>query len=64
MLSLRAYGYDSCAMEGYDSKRIKKILSLPGDAVVVMVIAAGGRGKGGIYGERLRFDSARFIKKV
>jgi len=64
MLSLRAYGYDSCPMEGYDSKRIKKILGLPKDAVVVMVVAAGKRGKGGIYGERIRFDSVRFIKKV
>ena len=64
MLSLRAYGYDSCPMEGYDSKRIKKILGLPDDAVVVMVVAAGKRGKGGIYGERIRFESIRFIKKV
>ena len=64
MLSLRAYGYDSCPMEGYDSKRIKKILGLPRDAVVVMVIAAGRRAKGGIYGERIRFKSDRFIKKV
>jgi len=64
MLSLRAYGYDSCPMEGYDSKRIKKILRLPSDAVVVMVVAAGKRGKGGVYGERIRFDSERFIKKV
>jgi len=64
MLSLRAYGYDSCPLEGYDSKRIKKILRLPNDAVVVMVVAAGKRGKGGIYGGRIRFDSVRFIKKV
>ena len=64
MLSLRAYGYDSCPMEGYDSKRIKKILGLPGDAVVVMVVAAGKRGKGGIYGERIRFASSRFINKI
>lgn len=64
MLSLRAYGFDSCPMEGYDSKRIRKILNLPGDAVVVMVIAAGRRGKGGIYGVRVRFQSSRFIKTV
>ncbi|HPQ55159.1 MAG TPA: nitroreductase family protein [Spirochaetota bacterium] len=64
MLSLRAYGYDSCPMEGYDSKRIKKILDLPGDASVVMVVAAGKRVKGGIYGPRIRFDSGKFIKKV
>jgi nitroreductase len=64
MLSFRAYGFDSCPMEGYDSKRIKKILDLPCDSVVVMVIAAGKRGEGGIYGPQLRYDSKRFIKKV
>jgi nitroreductase len=64
MLSFRAYGFDSCPMEGYDSKRIKKILGLKRDAVVVMVIAAGRRAHGGIYGPRLRFDKARFIKKI
>lgn len=64
MLSLRAYGYDSCPMEGFDSKRIKKILALPRDAAVVMVISAGKRAKGGIYGQRIRYDSKRFIKIV
>jgi nitroreductase len=64
MLSLRAYGYDSCPMEGYDSKRIRKLLGLPRDAVVMMVIAAGKRTDKGIYGPRIRFDSSRYIKKV
>lgn len=64
MLSLCAYGFDSCPMEGYDSKRIKKILSLPNDALIVMVIAAGKRASNGVYGPRMRFDSSRFIKKV
>ncbi|MCP4132482.1 MAG: nitroreductase family protein [bacterium] len=64
MLSLRAYGYDSCPMEGYDSKRIKKLLGLSRDSVVVMVISAGKRAAGGIYGPRIRFDSSRFIKHV
>ncbi|HOR92628.1 MAG TPA: nitroreductase family protein [Spirochaetota bacterium] len=64
MLSLRAYGYDSCPMEGYDSKLIKKILQLPDDAVVVMVISAGKRAIGGIYGPRIRYDENRFLKRV
>jgi len=64
MLSLRAYGYDSCPMEGFDAKRIKKILSLPGDAAIVMVVSAGKRAPGGIYGKRIRYDSNRFIKYV
>lgn len=64
MLSLRAYGFDSCPMEGYDSKRIKKLLGLGRNASVVMVISAGRRAPGGIYGDRIRFSSERFIKKV
>ena len=64
MLTFRAYGFDTCPMEGYDSKRIRKLLGLARDAAVVMVIAAGRRAPGGIYGPRIRYDSARFIKKV
>ena len=26
MLSMRAYGFDTCPMEGFDSSRLKKIL--------------------------------------
>ncbi len=64
MLSMRAYGFDSCPMEGYDSSRIKKILGLPKDAVIVMAIGTGKRKKGGIWGKRIRFDSSRFLKEV
>ena len=28
MLGVRAYGYDSCPMEGFDDKRVRKILKL------------------------------------
>ena len=64
MLSLRAYGFDSCPMEGLDSKVVKKLLGLAGDASVVMVISAGKRAPEGIYGQRIRFDPERFIRKV
>lgn len=64
MLSLRAYGYDSCPMEGMDSKRIKKLLSLPKGAQVCMVVSAGKRASNGVYGKRLRLNSERFIKVV
>lgn len=64
MLSFRAYGFDSCPMEGYDSRRVKKLLKLPRDAAVVMIVSAGKRGDGGIYGPRIRFDSSRFIHKI
>ncbi len=64
MLSFSAHGFDTCPMEGFDSKRIKRILNLPRDAIVVMVIAAGKRAANGIYSPRIRFDSSRFIKMV
>jgi nitroreductase len=64
MLAFRARGWDSCPMEGMDSRRIKKLLGLPGDATVVMVISAGKRSRKGVYGPRLRFDRSLFIKEA
>ena len=62
MLAFRAAGYDSCPMEGIDSRRIRKLLKLPRDARVVMVVSAGKRAENGVYGERVRLDRALFIK--
>ena len=64
MLALRAYGFDSCPMEGLDSTRVKRILELSRDAEVVMAISAGKRAPQGIYGPRMRFDRREFIKEV
>ncbi len=64
MLALRAYGYDSCPMEGMDSKRIRKMLNLPRSAEVSMVISAGKRADNGVYGKRFRLDSDNFIKII
>ncbi len=63
MLAFRAAGYDSCAMEGFDARRVEKLLKLPRDASVVMIVAAGKRKQGGIYGRRVRFDSKLFVKE-
>jgi nitroreductase len=65
MLSFRAYGYDSCPMEGLDHERVKELLGLKGtQAEICMAISAGKRAENGIYGERIRFDKDWFIKKV
>ncbi len=64
MLAARAYGFDSCPMEGYDSKRLKKVLKLPSDAVPVMGLALGERSKEGIYGPQIRFNANLFIHEV
>ena len=64
MLSLRAFGYDSCPMEGMDSKRIKKLLGLPHPAEISMVISAGKRAENGVYGKQFRFNKNYFIHEV
>ena len=64
MLALRAYGYDSCPMEGMDSKRIKKMLDLPRKAEVFMVVSVGKRAENGVYGKRSRLNSENFIKVI
>jgi nitroreductase len=61
MLALRAYGYDSCAMEGCDPDRVAKLLKLPRDAQIVMVLGAGRRTRGGVYGPKLRLPRELFI---
>ena len=61
MLAMRAHGFDSCPMEGMDSARVKRILDLPNQAVVTMVISAGKRAEGGVYGRRLRFEREHFV---
>lgn len=64
MLAFRAAGYDSCPMEGMDSTRVRRLLQLPRDATVVMVISAGKRKPQGVYGPQIRFDSKDFIREV
>jgi nitroreductase len=64
MLAFRAHGYDTCPMEGYDSKRVKKAMGLPCKAEIVMIVGAGKRDIGGVYGPRIRFERSRFIKTL
>lgn len=64
MLSLRAYGYDSCPMEGIDSTRIKKLLKLPRGAEICMVVGAGRRDTKGIFGPQVRMAKEKFLFEV
>lgn len=61
MLALRATGYDSCPMEGFDERRVKRLLRLGRGAHVVMVIGAGRRAKGGVYGPQFRLPLEEFV---
>jgi nitroreductase len=65
MLSLRSQGFDTCAMEGFDGVRVKKLLGLPRrGSEVVMVVGAGAGKPEGIYGPRVRFDKRFYVFEV
>ncbi len=64
MISMAAKGMDTCPMEGFDSKRVKKILGLPKKAEVSMIIGCGYRDKGGIYGPRFRVPFEEVYRAV
>ena len=64
MLGFSAFGFDTCPMEGFDSVRVKKVLELGSESDICMVISAGKRAKNGIYGPRIRFPKAQFVKVV
>ena len=64
MMALVEQGYDSCPMEGFDHKRVKKILNLNSKSHVVMVLGVGKADPKGIYGERFRIDDDLVIKII
>lgn len=64
MLAIRSQGFDTCPMEGIDSRRIKKLLKLPKDAILVMVIAVGKRRPEGVTLPRIRAPKDWFVKQV
>ena len=53
MLALRAEGYDSCPMEGFDPWRAKALLDLPRGAEVSMFLAVGKRSEKGVWWDRV-----------
>ncbi len=64
MLSMKAEGYDTCPMEGFDSVRVKKFLNLPFAAEICMIVSVGTATKNGIYGERLRLPKQEVVFEV
>lgn len=64
MLGMKASGYDTCPMEGYDSKRVSKLLNLSKGSEICMIIGCGKGLPEGIYGERFRIDSRDLVKKA
>lgn len=64
MLALRAYGFDSCPMGGFDEPAMKRLLNLSDDHHIVMMVGAGERADDGIYDTQFRFNQAQFVHHV
>lgn len=64
MLAMANEGYDTCPMEGFDSKKVKRILNLPMGAEVNMVVSCGIREAGGVWGDRMRVPFDDVYKRV
>ena len=64
MLALRAHGFDSCPMGGFDEPAMKRLLNLSDNHHIVMMIGAGERADNGIYHSQFRFDQQQFVHYV
>ncbi|MES2799532.1 MAG: nitroreductase family protein [Bacteroidota bacterium] len=65
MIAMANEGYDTCPLEGIDSRRVKKILGLPYHAEITMIVACGVRkGNEGIWGDRYRVPFEEVYHKV
>lgn len=64
MLAMANEKYDTCPMEGFDSKKVKSILKLPYGAEINMVVSCGIREEEGIWGERMRIPFDEVYRKI
>ncbi len=61
MLSIAAEGFHSCPMEGFDEKRVKKVLNLPRRAEINMIVSVGKGTEAGVWWPRFRVPDAEVI---
>lgn len=54
MLAMVNEQYDTCPMEGFDSRMVKRLLKLPYGAKINMVVSCGIRTENGVWGNRMR----------
>lgn len=64
MLAMADAGYDTCPMEGFDSRRVKRLLKLPWGAEVNMIISCGIRDAQGVWGDRIRIPFEEVYREV
>ena len=64
ILAMANEGYDTCPMEGLDSRRVKMALKLPIGAQINMIISCGIRDPRGVWGDRMRVPFDEVYKRV
>lgn len=64
MLAMANEKYDTCPMEGFDSKKVKRILQLSFGAEVNMIVSCGIREEGGVWGDRVRIPFDEIYQKM
>jgi nitroreductase len=64
MLAMANENYDTCPMEGFDSRRVKRILKLPYGAEINMIVSCGIREADGVWGDRMRIDFNEIYKCI
>jgi len=64
MLAMANESYDTCPMEGFDSRKVKRILNLPLGAEINMVVSCGIREERGVWGDRMRVPFDEVYHKV
>lgn len=65
MIAMANEGYDTCPLEGLDSRRLKRLLKLPYGAEINMAVSCGIRdGNKGIWGERCRVPFDEVYHKI
>ena len=64
MLAMSEQGYDTCPLEGFDGRLVKKALGLPYDCGINMVITCGVRVPEGVRGERYRLPFSEFYHQI
>ena len=64
MLAMANEQYDTCPMEGFDSRRVKRILKLPYGAEINMIVSCGIREERGVWGDRMRIPFDEVYRQI
>jgi nitroreductase len=64
MLAMASESYDTCPMEGLDSRKVKSILKLPYGAEINMIVSCGIRDEKGVWGDRMRIPFSEVYQRI